>query len=206
MKVGRPGDWCPAQLRLPAVWVGSRGASPHPCVSVDISGTDNWGRRPCICPRCPGEKVARTEGPGRGVGVPPPLHPGAQAPMAPCLPTVLAWETPSQAKGWGWEPCPPPSSLRAEVEAEAAHGQSPLGRGSKEMGLSEDPESKGGWGGTATGVLGSGLLPHQVGGPVSVFTFGCLTSWGGQRGPGIAGDLHLPDAFIRSGPSSPSGR
>lgn len=50
-------------------------------VSVDASGSGNWGRGACIGPRCPGVEVARTKGPLEGVGLLP-LGPRPPWPLA----------------------------------------------------------------------------------------------------------------------------
>ena len=64
-------------------------------------------------------------------------------------------------------------------------GQSPLSTGSEEMGLSGCPgpqdrdEAEVALSKLAAGDMGPGLFPPfpQAGGPGSLFTHGCLTSW-----------------------------
>lgn len=109
-------------------------------VSVDASGSGNWGRGACIGPRCPGEEVARTWKrwdcclwvPGHHA--PLPVHGLSVGSPSPCWEPVLG----SLCMG-RWEQRPPT-------------GQSPLGRGLEEMGLSGCPgllDGGGGPGGTA---------------------------------------------------------
>lgn len=111
--------------------MGSGGAAG---ASVEASGSGNWSRRTCAGPR---EEVAKTKGPREVWECPPPQ---AQATMAPCWATVLAWEAPSQAGSWLWGALPGhPASCLGWWEQWSAHRQSLLSRDSEGIGLGGFP-------------------------------------------------------------------
>lgn len=88
---------------------------------------------PAFAPAVQGRRWRGLRALGRCGSVPP----GAQAAMALCWSMASAWEAPSQARSCLWKPCPATHQPACgDGSRGGCTGQSPLGRGSKEMALS----------------------------------------------------------------------